>query len=91
MQLSLNNATLLNFLLQQTCLSDDILPVATPAQGSFWERVEYRLTYYIRLLHLMRPMRLKYEKGIASIHKFLIGSRFHVTLRIVSPIICKQC
>jgi len=24
-------------------------------------------------------------------HKFLIGNRFHLTLRIVSPIICKQC
>jgi len=24
-------------------------------------------------------------------HKFLIGNRFHVTLRIVGPIICKQC
>jgi len=24
-------------------------------------------------------------------HKFLIGNRCHVTLRIVSPIICKQC
>jgi len=24
-------------------------------------------------------------------HKFLIGIRFHVTLRIVGPIICKQC
>jgi len=24
-------------------------------------------------------------------HKFLIGKRFHVTLRIVSPIICEQC
>jgi len=24
-------------------------------------------------------------------HKFLIGNRFHTTLRIVSPTICKQC
>jgi len=24
-------------------------------------------------------------------HKFLIGNQVHVTLRIVSPIICKQC
>jgi len=24
-------------------------------------------------------------------HRCLIGNRFHVTLRIVSPIICKQC
>jgi len=30
-------------------------------------------------------------KKLGINHKFLIRNRFHVTLRIVSPIICKQC
>ena len=32
----------------------------------------------------------KWKKQVIN-HKFLIGKRFHVTLPIVSPIICKQC
>ena len=49
------------------------LPVVTQALGSYWERVEYRLTY----LNFASLMRLMYEKRTVSI-KFLM-------LRIIVP------
>jgi len=30
-------------------------------------------------------------KQARTLRKFLTGNWFHVTLRVVSPIICKQC
>ena len=47
------------------------------------EKAYNRVPFQVTSLHKWK------KQGIN--HKFLIGNRFHVTLRIVSPIICKQC
>jgi len=55
---------------------------------------EYDLRRDIRL-HIFIFVKTSYystcEISKESIGKFLIGNRFHVTLRIISPEICKQC
>jgi len=45
-----------------------------------------------KIAHIaIRVTRLQHTgEGFESIRKFAIGNRFHVTLRIVSPTICKQ-
>jgi len=48
--------------------------------------------WWFKLAHICIQVTSLHEWKKQGIdHKFLIGNRFHVTLRIVSPVICKQC